>query len=1858
MGLYASRLPKWLYIQNDEARTTSCQSTTTGAFSLGAALAEKLNAFEAAIPSTLPPEYEKKRLFICDFSLNYEFGDIFLTLVQTFKILVEEGFEISLFDTKQQNLVKISEDPENPELLRLFCDSLDLLPEEIKKYDPSFSLDTCAILSYNTFREVASSLFILDYRNTIRDRLGGNKVADLLNMQVVPYCLRYNTSLAGHDLPEIPLDQYVLDLIEVQIKYDKCIHSRSLFEDFINWGFKFILVDDAAYWLALNDTIRFPVDKISGVVFESRGRNSGPFYQKYSEMTFDKVWIYYLEQHDEGLTKRLCSKAESLYIAPPILPTTKTPLNVNALLGDNTRLKTLTLCTFKLSDINLETEKLEYLCLKNSEISEEEIINMMNQHPKLERILLQEKELRRKEYLTLPSYSDEDSVYIRVNGEMYEARLRPDNIQICEQIQNLRSIQLYDTNNFKKFRRETYLGNTEFKKYGELKNLCIKIELSNFELREYLQCDLLQYIYELPALTALWFIVPHDGHLDNMTNFKHYIVIMLATAGILQEKMETEIELELRRPHSINPQNCIRKSIMVSQLFRLVNDLLLGTDLEFQIQENSKISFSWHQQIRSFNTLFRAAYTFSRIRGEYPEAGYIYDGKMTGSSETISIGKQPHKNYQLYPVCKILPGGQPFAEVRRISYTLDFQGGVHQDPKTIYIKPHFVEPKLSHEPPTHEFNYEPDFELEPESGKYIHRLQSLSLDESICTWRISDNTQNYILKYSDSDDYHYLITDRAPQGTPTIHYTTRSFPKLAPNEIQALGQPFRQTYTEDKRTHHNRTLDDLITNPQYYECAQRTVGFMYKYADHPANFRVTNSSSHSWIECSQGSMDLGGGGSYSLIYNQPKDSLIYNQPKDSTPKQAPSPPPQIYEYINNQPALIDELEVEGKNTLLVFKSQEKLEEARIALMKHFGASIIVIDHPSQLQLQKDFITLGENTAYIHKAPGGWLSNQLDKNESKLLMINWSEFSPKKAAQSNGCIGVIEQRSIQGRKLDPKFHVFGCLLIGDPLLEEPSFISRHQGRVFFCEKIDFSEPAPQLTDEAEVRAEIQLYGSPHWFDLLMGKITLNEDRAEYKPSDIHKQGVNTLIIHNPPFEDKDFNRLIEQLKSGLALRYYDQNIQFKPMKVILMRGYDFEKYFDNVASVTSNIIDTDLVEIQIDQTLTPATFERALQDTYIEGTLLKSTLGWIQASPKNELHLFITRTLSPQQYCALFEAAEGKKLHFYLAPQAELPPHFNGVIKAKRNEEEIPQRPSRIITEKELTSKDKIIDVTGRSPDEILYGYHYSYADQRFIFSESVSEVWTALQSGHTVYLTGIFSDEMVDHLSSLLLPQGSLWHHHKNDSFKGQLTLCPEKPIPSLNWVTQNKFIADLKLPAIKVEVLSAHEPAKGSKDFHEARLNSLKTAIEHRPAIFIHGEPGSGKSSFIRMLMLDPQFKVYTENQIMEWANAPEDNPLSLLIIDEATIRGSDWRIFEGLFTPHPHLLIQGHIYWIKPHQKIVFLGNIVNKMPSLFSKVSTLNFKALSQDYIIDYILEPIFEDRNLAMSFYKANSKLPIRELQAAAISTRASRFPAHFPSNTLKTFMMTESRQGLLKSLLDSLNVREFMLNAKNEPGQFGGQTGVWIEGPAGVGKTQIIQSVLNDFGYEENIDYYNLPADMDPETMIKLIRRAFQEGKLIVAHEMDTWLTPEYTAEINAYLMGEDLNMNRPPRPGFALWATGNGGLLPGRVVLPDSLRTRLSCHTVENFSLEEARLVCHSLFSNKLQPDVIEGHIQYHLAYPKLFTFRQLLDTLRAGGDTNIPSRPSPQVIIPNPPTENTLQFTRFIPEYTKERRKPEPPKV
>ncbi|KTD03044.1 AAA domain (dynein-related subfamily) [Legionella geestiana] len=153
----------------------------------------------------------------------------------------------------------------------------------------------------------------------------------------------------------------------------------------------------------------------------------------------------------------------------------------------------------------------------------------------------------------------------------------------------------------------------------------------------------------------------------------------------------------------------------------------------------------------------------------------------------------------------------------------------------------------------------------------------------------------------------------------------------------------------------------------------------------------------------------------------------------------------------------------------------------------------------------------------------------------------------------------------------------------------------------------------------------------------------------------------------------------------------------------------------------------------------------------------------------------------------------------------------------------------------------------------------------------------------------------------------------------------------------------------------------------------------------------------------------------------------------------------------------------------------------------------------------------------------------------------------PSENTRTYCFTPSRDPAVRLLEDLLALREQrrILAQKGHPLPrtllYGGLGGIVLEGPPGVGKSEMVKALLERFGYARHSSdrgFYTLPASLNIEAKKRRLLKAFEEGAVVYIDEINACERLEDF--LNDLLMGKNPLTKKPPKhPGFMLIGTQN-----------------------------------------------------------------------------------------------------------------------
>ena len=534
--------------------------------------------------------------------------------------------------------------------------------------------------------------------------------------------------------------------------------------------------------------------------------------------------------------------------------------------------------------------------------------------------------------------------------------------------------------------------------------------------------------------------------------------------------------------------------------------------------------------------------------------------------------------------------------------------------------------------------------------------------------------------------------------------------------------------------------------------------------------------------------------------------------------------------------------------------------------------------------------------------------------------------------------------------------------------------------------------------------------------------------------------------------------------------------------------------------------------------------------------------------------------------------------------------------------------------------------------------------QHFAFEKIETALKAKLEAGETVILKGEFSAELL----SLLHPQIlNLQKEFSNLHFiiedKNVSKFRPQSS--KLSWLDPSlykvEYSPEIAKKTMENKIVRENYPEIESSITNKSRIEAdafikgrkdkLLELLQENPILQIFGHSGVGKSSLLREIAKTSSTQpsdvaVYNElSSIEAWAQDTSEKT-KILVIDEFNVDGStNFTLFRDLAN-NPNKFPQtifhdGKSVTLTEKHKVVFLGN----PPNYGNRYSQKLFEDCEipewhlQDFPVSYIYEeilakPIYEGlsaeskgklsinefKEIAIEKiknYKAKNQgdpqtkdiLPsetVRELQEKVLKEIVKKIsPIEASQVKNANFIATEVNQQNITKLQSAIEIRKLQ-KSKELPSQFLGTCGVIFEGDSGVGKSVMIEAVLENRGItkidsletlkrqieiEKNSNtesetspatkpyyYYKIPASLQIKEIEENLIGAFELGVIVVFDEMNTRIKEGGLEKtINALLTGQHpTNPQIKPQAGFMLIASVNKATNAGRSEISPAIITR------------------------------------------------------------------------------------------------------
>ena len=309
--------------------------------------------------------------------------------------------------------------------------------------------------------------------------------------------------------------------------------------------------------------------------------------------------------------------------------------------------------------------------------------------------------------------------------------------------------------------------------------------------------------------------------------------------------------------------------------------------------------------------------------------------------------------------------------------------------------------------------------------------------------------------------------------------------------------------------------------------------------------------------------------------------------------------------------------------------------------------------------------------------------------------------------------------------------------------------------------------------------------------------------------------------------------------------------------------------------------------------------------------------------------------------------------------------------------------------------------------------------------------------------------------------------------------------------------------------------------------------------------------------------------------------------------------------------IFYQGKFYNLDKNHKVVFAQNPAKYGGGRFEqklfddgKIPTMHLRDFPASYIYEKILKSAVYDgmdqqikaslpearfkigcQILIEEYWTSNAKKKsdhdanqetVRELQEKALQfIYAAIFGANDKEIKTQNFISTKATSEVEKALESAINIRQKQREGIF-PQQAVGLNGVLLEGDSGVGKSVLIEAVLEskgfkqanqeaEFGDASNLIYYKIDANLPLEQKKQIIVKAFEKGIIVVIDEINSCIDDGLEKILNAALTGDHPEgKSTKAKSGFMLISSINSAGLEGRSIISPALLHRTIQPKVKN----------------------------------------------------------------------------------------------
>jgi hypothetical protein len=851
-------------------------------------------------------------------------------------------------------------------------------------------------------------------------------------------------------------------------------------------------------------------------------------------------------------------------------------------------------------------------------------------------------------------------------------------------------------------------------------------------------------------------------------------------------------------------------------------------------------------------------------------------------------------------------------------------------------------------------------------------LPSLSPQEKIVSLYSCDCEKDDVeLKYSLRDNLYYVrykknstpmirfeflvevpsLKDHRAINLPAIQQLVNSLNYGAKESIHALKMDVSEPTGEDY-------LKAIKTQRQG-SCRHRTVVFMdllkeNLYQNIPLRKRAVINSCHAygeiylereWYRC-----NFGGHASRLVISEQASvPSFIVQTSNINIPLQAPIPEekqlnPKFMTWLSHEKRnftfspeeWMSELFIkyEGKNILIEVQSKEENEAYRLFIQHTCQTQkkeVFYIDKPMDLICSAKWVKrLDSGCAQRMPGPGGVFYEFLTKTHfhSPVIVMNCDTFKAEDLVRVNSLFELDARfRMGDGINVPENASIVVLSDSSQPRCHGGDFYDRfhhsvkhtsEDSRIIVEKTKDLLMPVFPLE---KASASINLHHSSDWQSILLGHWTLAGAYCVYKEGKLEtllKNGHTHIDFQNAPWDVREFRVFMQQAMLHKKIKIVDKECD-------LPNGFKISSSVKQDWDAFNHILLWQTHPHSESYILNPTTFGKFLK-CYQYDDMEKSLThipGIIKHNQNKTINIVLTRNLNASQWTRLLAKCVKHKVTLNIVPSQDL---------ALPNELHTPEKSASYLANKahpqtqliETNDLDysivkicqdeprvKVMEISEVESEWLMNTFSLKQVeDVRLYFKCHYGALWTALENTEHVVLKGHFSQELIDRLAPLCLPNIMGFPHEVPFPFNGRLTLVSDnmdgfkkfldesivhKHYFSLSekceWFSTDQFnrqflndfmakkgakenysfiyldtlISFARKQFSHTNIQWGQDPwyglaeltqsmlavdfdlkSKAYRDFEKNRLEQIEITLAYSPYVFIAGLTGVGKSTFI----------------------------------------------------------------------------------------------------------------------------------------------------------------------------------------------------------------------------------------------------------------------------------------------------------------------------------------------------------------------------------------------------------------------------